>query len=101
MQQTKTKQVAFTQDNITKCQCTSCPVQASSDCAMDKTRTMQAKDTMPSPEDAPKVYCSTGKATCTDLDLSKQCVCPTCSVWSENALSNYKYCQNGSAAVQG
>lgn len=98
MQQTQAKLVEFTQDNVTKCQCLNCPVQAESVCAVDEQRAM---GTTPTPEETPKVYCSSGSATCDDLDFSKQCSCPTCSVWSENGLGNYKYCQNGSAAVQG
>jgi hypothetical protein len=101
--ETQTKQVAFTTANIGKCQCTNCGVQSGSSCVTGKMQAMQgaATQSTPAPEDVPKVYCSQGTASCGDLDFSQNCICPTCSVWKENDLSNYKYCQHGSAAVQG
>jgi hypothetical protein len=97
MQKTQAKHVEFTQANIDRCQCLSCPVQAKSQCAMDKRAQMQGQTDM-SPQDVPKVYCSQGEATCGDLDFSKNCICPTCEVWSENDLENYKYCRDGDAS---
>jgi hypothetical protein len=99
--ETQTKTVEFTMANVDKCQCTNCPVEANSSCASGKMQAMQGAQGMPAPRDVPKVYCSQGTASCGDLDFSQRCVCPTCQVWQENGLSNYKYCQNGSAAQQG
>jgi hypothetical protein len=57
---------------------------------------------MPSAQDVPRVYCSSGTATCDDLNFEEQCQCPkTCQVYRENDLSQWKYCQRGSAAMIG
>lgn len=104
MEQTQTKHVDFTADNIAKCQCTNCPVQRGSACAADKKRAlqgMQGAQLTASPKDVPNVYCSQGTASCGDLDFSQGCVCPTCQVWQANGLANYKYCRNGSAETNG
>jgi hypothetical protein len=101
MQQTQNKQVQFTLDNIDKCQCLNCPVQHDSSCAMDKAKAMQPGQMPQSQSDVPKVYCSQGTAACDDLDFSQRCICPTCAVWAENGLDNYKYCQNGPASQIG
>jgi len=117
--QTQTKAVQFTQDNVMKCQCDNCSVQANSSCAMDRLQqvnqamqggqmgsqggpgAMQSMTTQTigglSAQDVPQVYCSTGQSTCGDLDYTQNCICPTCDVWRENDLANYKYCRDGDA----
>lgn len=100
--QTQTKHVDFTQANVTSCQCTFCPVQSNSGCVGQAREKMRGQDVMAMPQkDVPNVYCSQGTASCGDLDFSQRCICPTCSVWTENGLSNYKYCQNGDAEKLG
>lgn len=97
--------VEFNTDNLMKCICTSCPVQAESPCAADKNAmlvdAMESMDSMPAPDAVPGLYCSTGTAACDDLDFSKHCICPGCMVFTENALTQNKYCQRGSAATIG
>lgn len=96
--QTQAKHVDFTKANVDRCQCTNCPVQADSACATQARQRMQGQDVMAmSSKDVPNVYCAQGTAACGDLDFSHRCICPTCEVWNENELSNYKYCQNGDA----
>lgn len=57
-------------ENIQRCLCPGCPVQAKSECVQDKLSKMQLKSGgTPSAEDVPGVYCGTGKATCDGLDL--------------------------------
>jgi hypothetical protein len=50
----------------------------------------------------PGLYCSTGTATCLDLDPGKSCICGTCPVFSEYSLAGAKpvgyYCRDGSAS---
>lgn len=128
--QTQTKTVAYNADNIMKCQCTSCPVQDASACATDKKQAMSgmmdkmsamtgagqgmagmsggmsdqqgmSEMMLPSTQDMPGMYCSTGTATCGDLDYTKGCICPTCGVYTDNQLDNTKYCNKGSAAQVG
>ncbi len=100
--QTQTKHVSFTQSNVDKCRCTSCPVQKDSSCVTQKVEAIRARGmTGLSDEDIPNVYCSQGTASCDDLDFSQSCACPTCAVWQENGLGNYKYCQNGDAEKMG
>ena len=98
--ETQTKHVDFTMENLAKCQCMNCPVQANSAWAAKKMAAMNMAS-MPAAQDTPKVYCSTGTAACGDIDFSQSCICGTCVVWAENGLGNWKYCQNGSAELQG
>lgn len=97
-------------ENIQKCICTTCPVQAESKCAKEKAIKMQEimqkmaeseEITMPAPEDVPGMYCATGKATCNDIDPSKECQCANCLIWEENDLENGQpigvFCRDGKA----
>lgn len=118
------KTVAYNADNIMKCQCTSCPVQAASSCVMAKKQaiapmmeqmsgtmgdgaTMMSEQSgmggmmLPPAADMPGMYCSTGVATCTDLDFAQGCICPSCPVYMNNSLDNTKYCKKGSATQVG
>lgn len=102
-----TFKVPYTSANIKKCRCSECPVQADSQCAQDKLKSSKQKmenmpaGEVPPPEDVPGIYCSTGKATCQDLDPDKQCICGTCEVWKEYGLKdsdpNNHFCHNGRA----
>lgn len=92
--------IEFNMDTIQKCKCPGCPVQAQSSCAMGKldelkktmasdppeTAAATEQEIISHPERVPGVYCSTGKASCPDLDPSKMCQCGTCDVWKENKL---------------
>jgi len=55
----------------------------------------------PDPQKVPGVYCSSGTATCSDLDPKRDCICQTCSVWEEHCLEHADtmmyFCNNGSA----
>lgn len=95
--------IEFTMDNVSKCICTQCPVQAESECAQTKMKMLQESMTgmSPEPSDVPGVYCATGVATCGDLDPDKTCNCPNCEVFKENELAQGEpggyFCQNGMA----
>ena len=96
-------------DSIAKCSCTACPVQASSACSERlNSKLMEALGDLkrgkmnmmtPNAQEVPRVYCSTGEATCVDRDLSKVCVCPSCLVWSQHRLAEGKptwyFCRDG------
>lgn len=97
--------VPFIGENISRCKCPQCPVQADSPCAQDKIKSSkEAMEYMPA-GDIPKsryipgVYCSTGKSQCKDLNFEKQCICGSCEVWKEynlgKAYSNNHFCQHG------
>jgi Family of unknown function (DUF5518) len=98
--------IVFNLGNIQKCLCPTCPVQAESECAKEKTMKMQEmmgseeKMTLKY-EDVPGMYCTTGKATCTDIDPSKECQCPNCPIWAENDLEHGQpmgvFCRDGKA----
>ena len=49
----------------------------------------------------PRAYCATGKASCTDLDWSKMCMCMACPMWETYSLGTTTpmgyYCRDGSA----
>jgi hypothetical protein len=89
--------VAYTQENIDKCWCGSCPVQADSACAKELYEKSKGEETLPPPEQLGGLYCSTGKATCQDLKLANLCSCPACLVWAENGLAHSHYGALGSA----
>ncbi|MDY9924867.1 DUF2769 domain-containing protein [Methanosarcina sp.] len=99
--------VPYSRENINRCRCPQCPVQADSKCVKDKLEnSKKAMEEMPegevpNSEDVPGIYCSTGKAACQDLNPDQQCICNTCDVWNEYVLeeatpSQY-FCQNGRA----
>ena len=99
--------VPYTVSNIEKCRCPQCPVQAGSSCAQEKLRNLNNEmstlpaNSAPEPQKVPGVYCSSGEALCTDLDPNEQCLCPTCSVWTEHCLEKgtpmMYFCNNGKA----
>jgi hypothetical protein len=95
------QRVAYTRENIDKCWCGSCPVQARSDCAKELYEASKESEQLPPPERLGGLYCSTGKAICTDLKLSNLCNCPACLVWGENGLATNHYCEQGSAEEAG
>jgi hypothetical protein len=99
--------VPFVGENISRCKCPESPVQADSQCAQDQIKTsreameyMPAGD-VPKPEYIPGVYCSSGKASCQDLNFDRQCICGSCEVWKDYNLKdvdpNNHFCQNGRA----
>jgi hypothetical protein len=99
--------VPYAGENISRCKCPQCPVQADSQCVQDEIkvsreamRYMPAGD-VPKPEYIPGVYCSEGKARCEDLDFNNQCICDSCEVWKEydikDADPNDHFCQHGRA----
>lgn len=94
--------IEFNDENIQKCQCSGCPVQAESECVQDKLGKLQSqRGGTPSKEDVPGVYCSTGKAICEGLDSSQPCHCTQCEIWIENKLGEGepggRFCVNGEA----
>ena len=93
--------VTYNLDNVNKCQCYQCPVHQTSQCITNKMQTMgihMPMSMLPSAEAFEGMYCAeaVSKSTCTDLDASKNCICPTCPVWSDNNLTMQYYCANGS-----
>jgi len=99
--------VPYSRENINRCRCPLCPVQADSKCVKDKLDILKKEmeilpaDEVPEPDDVPGTYCSTGRATCKDLNPGRQCICNTCDVWKEYLLENASpsqyFCQNGPA----
>lgn len=99
--------VPYESENINRCRCPQCPVQANNQCVQDKNKSSkQAMENLPEgevpdPEDVPGVYCSTGKATCQNLHVDRQCICGSCEVWKEYNLTdanpNNHFCQHGRA----
>ncbi len=61
----------------------------------------QDSSKMPKLEDMPGPYCANGVATCTDLDFSKMCICPSCQVFKDFNLMKAKptsyFCKDGKA----
>lgn len=107
MNKSENSKVPYTIENIKKCMCPKCPVQADSKCAKDKLNSLtkelgsERKGEVPEPQNVPGIYCSTGKATCQDLNPEEQCICYTCAVWKEYNLGDgtpsMYFCQRGKA----
>lgn len=100
--------VEFNMENLQKCICNTCPVQADSECvkekqkkAQEKMPEMMEKDMMPDLEMVPVLYCATGKATCDGLDFDKMCQCNECPIWKEYNLTDGEpmgyFCRDGEA----
>jgi len=101
----KRSKVPFTLEKVAKCVCPKCPVQAKSQCVSQKVSVLaDALKKVPlKREDIPGLYCSTGKATCTDLNSQEMCICGSCPVWTEFKLAGGKpaaghFCRDGKAA---
>jgi hypothetical protein len=101
MSETIGNKVPFTSTNVSKCQCPKCPVQSKSQCVSGKVATIkEALSKSPlKREDIPGQYCSTGKATCQDLDPKQTCICGNCAVFKEYNLAKGTpvgyYCRDG------
>ena len=103
MAQTTGVKVPFVKASVSKCMCPKCPVQSKSQCVSGKLSTI--KDALKANplkrEDIPGVYCSTGTATCRDLDPKQSCICGGCAVFSQYKLAGFKpvgyYCRDGNA----
>lgn len=95
------REVEYTQENIDKCWCGSCPVQSHSQCAADLYTESQKLGHLPEPEKLGGMYCATGRAICDDITLVNLCHCAACLVWSEHELASNHYCGQGSAVEAG
>lgn len=93
--------VPYTRENVEKCWCGSCPVQAQSQCATDLYNEWGGQGELPPPERLGGMYCSTGKTICHDIVPTNLCNCAACLVWSENELASNHYCLHGSAEETG
>lgn len=95
--------VPLTEDNVNKCICGQCPVQAKSECIKSKAAnvTVAMNKSPLQGEDIPGMYCSTGKASCQDIDTNQMCICSGCPLWGEYNLPGGTpmgyYCRDGSA----
>lgn len=100
-------EVPYTRENINRCRCSQCPVQADSKCVKDKLESSKKEmekipaGEVPNPEAVPGIYCSIVEATCQDLSPARQCICNTCDVWKEYTLGEgtpaQYFCKNGRA----
>ena len=103
MVQQITRKVSLVTGTVSKCMCPKCPVQAKSQCVAGlKGGLSEALKRNPlKHEEIPGVYCGAGKATCTDLDSSRACICGRCAVYTEYKLASGKpggyYCREGSS----
>ena len=103
MNQAMGSKVSFSAANVGKCLCPKCPVQSKSQCVSGKLGTIaDALAKIPlNREDIPGLYCSTGRATCQDLDPKQTCICGGCAIFTENNLAAGKpvgyYCRDGFA----
>lgn len=103
MKQTIGVKVQFTRKNAQKCLCGGCPVQSESQCVKDNSK--KIGDIMSSPkfepELLPRLYCSSGVASCKDIDLNQSCICGDCDVYDNYILGDGQpldyFCKNGNA----
>lgn len=102
------EKVPFAIENLKRCICGQCPVQIKSKCVKEKldaaaklmSDPKKAK-VMPKPKDIPRLYCSSGKASCKDIDANQMCICGSCAVWNEHVLADARptmyFCLEGKA----
>lgn len=94
-------------ENLEKCICGTCPVQADSACSKKKMEELNdilqkiKANEIPEPQDVPALYCATSKTICEDMDYSKMCQCNDCPIWDEYGLLEGEpmgyYCRDGEA----
>ena len=96
-------EIPFTRTNANTCICWDCPVQTSSQCVKDnsdKTGNVMTTKFF-EPQIVPALYCSSGVASCKDIDTDQDCLCPSCAVFIENDLDKGQpadhYCRDGKA----
>ena len=96
--------VEFNLENVQKCICITCPVQADSACVKTKQIKLQemiAGERTPEPEMLPVLYCARGETMCEDLDFEGMCQCNECPLWEEYDLASGEpmgyYCRDGKA----
>lgn len=99
----RSTRIPFNAAKVMECMCTKCPVQANSACVKGKMAGMK-EAMMENPlrrEDIPGMYCSTGTATCKDIDYTKMCICMSCPIWAEYKLAEGKpmgyFCRDGAS----
>ena len=104
MQETISKaKVPFTTANVAKCMCPKCPVQGKSQCVADKMANIKEalKASPLKREQIPGEYCSTGTATCQDLNPKMGCICGTCAIFADYKLASGQpagyFCRDGMA----
>ena len=107
MRTNKKKKVPYTVSNIRRCRCPQCFVQADSECVKEMYSGLKneleslGRIEVPEHLKVPGIYCSTGIATCKDLNYNKQCICYTCPVWDCYELEHSKkimyFCTKGEA----
>ncbi len=103
MEQAIEVKVPFTRPNAKNCICWRCPVQSDSQCIADKGEKLGDVLTTQffTADMVPGLYCSSGVATCQDIDASRSCICPECQVWKSYDLVRSTptdhYCKNGNA----
>jgi hypothetical protein len=103
MAQVSSSKVSFETSNVGSCMCPKCPVQGASKCVKGKLGGIKkALEKNPlKREDIPGLYCSTGTATCRDLDPTKSCMCGGCPIFSKYNLTGGTpvgyYCRDGSS----
>jgi Protein of unknown function (DUF2769) len=97
--------IDFSMENIKKCLCPKCAVQIESQCVKDKLKIMllMTQQDLDSPMRmdegrVPGLYCSTGRASCSDIATNKVCKCNECPIWEGYGLEPKKYfCRDGKA----
>lgn len=90
-------------ENIQKCACIQCQVQAENLCAKSKIENLKEmmkieKNIVPEPKNIPGMYCMTGISKCSGLNTKKACLCPNCEIFKESAFDNKSinhFCKNG------
>ena len=103
MKQTTDVKVPFTKLNAKKCICWQCTVQTDSACIKKNAEKMGEvmSTNFFEPKIVPGLYCSSGVASCKDIDTNRSCICYKCPVFIDYNLEEYQpidhYCKNGSA----
>jgi len=96
-------------ENLKKCQCPDCHVQADNSCIKQQTILLEEKghstdlngEFVLEADEIPLLYCVKGKSICEDLNFHEECQCVKCLIWKEydlEARGNEGYfCRYGKA----
>ncbi len=95
--------IPFTRSNAKKCLCWQCPVQIDSACI--KANVKKMGDVMSTkffkPQVVPGLYCSSGIASCKDIDTNRSCICGACEIYHSYRLGSGlpldHFCKDGRA----
>jgi hypothetical protein len=82
--------VPKTKENLMKCQCMNCPTYSDKCKEQSKPELEELQNGNMDRTHAEAMFCAYEKSNC--INEEKQCICPTCPLFSEYNLTNNYFC---------